>query len=367
MDKKKKVLIVTLFDDNNIGNRLQNYALQQILLSRGTEVTVLNNGYTTRPTLKMTIKTTIQSILGMFGYNEYKSKYKLYISNERKRKANERFDNYNIRNIMIVKNEEAFHMDWSKFDAAIAGSDQIWHKWRDDIYELPFYYLQFMPSEKRLAYAASFGFENFPSKDIRQHELGLRGMKYISCREQLGCVLASDIIGTEVPQVLDPTLLLSALEWRKIEDQASNFAKSQKNYVFVYFLGERTEEYNNWIKHIMELNKINEIIDFSDSDNRDICECGPCGFLSLIDHSDHVFTDSFHCTVFSLLFDKKFTVFRRKQLGFEKMFGRLEDLLASKGKLEHIYGGTSRCASNDFEKLYSNSIHYIDKILDGIS
>lgn len=43
----KRIVIVTLFDDNNIGNRLQNYALQQVLFKCGTDVTVLDNGYTT--------------------------------------------------------------------------------------------------------------------------------------------------------------------------------------------------------------------------------------------------------------------------------------------------------------------------------
>ena len=262
-----------------------------------------------------------------------------------------------------MSNEKIFNKNWSSFDIAIVGSDQIWHKWGDDKLELPFYYLEFMPIEKRAAYAASFGFEEFPEKDREQHKNGLRNMRYISCRELSGCKLVSEAIGRNVPHVLDPTLLLSATDWRKIEDQASEFARSWKNYAFVYFLGEQTVEYKKKIRDVMQTQKIDRIIDFSNYMDKNISKCGPAEFLSLIDHAEWVFTDSFHCTVFSVIFDKKFTVFRREQEGFEKMFGRIEDLLASTNKLKYIYGGTTRVATNDFDKLHSDSLNYIDQII----
>lgn len=360
--KMKKAVIVTLFDDNNIGNRLQNYALQKMLQLRNMEVVVLDNGYTTIPSIIMSLKIYIKEVLCLFGVKKYKDSYKKYYLYNHRRKAMENFDAENIDEIKKVSNKSVFKLDWSQYDLCIAGSDQIWHKWGKDIYELPFYYLQFVPYEMRMAYAASFGFEEFPMEDIEQHKQGLQGMKYISCRELSGCNLVSEITGKKIPQVLDPTLLLGISEWRNIEAQASEFAKNQKNYAFVYFLGEQTDEYRDWIKNIMKTQKIDMLIDFSDYTSQDICNCGPADFLSLIDRAEYVFTDSFHCTVFSVLFDKRFTVFRRKQEGFEKMFGRIEDLLASKGKLENIFGGTSRVASNDFEKLYLESIQYLDKI-----
>lgn len=363
----KKIILVTLFDDNNIGNRLQNYALQKILMSYGIEVVTLNNGYTTQPTLKMTVKAWIQSVLGILGLKNCRRKYQKYIADKKRRTANIEFDRNNIKKIININNDQAFQIDWSEYEVAIAGSDQIWHKWREEDDELPYYYLQFMPPEKRCAYAASFGFEEFPDKDLEQHEKGLKGMRYISCREQSGCDLIKGVIGKEVPRVLDPTLLMKAEEWRKIEGQASDFAKNQKNYAFLYFLGEQTDEYNVYMEQIVRTKDIERIIDFSDYTNSDICECGPSDFLSLIDNARYVFTDSFHCTVFSLLFEKEFTVFRRKQIGFEKMFGRVEDLLASKGKLQHIYGGSKKEATNDFDDLYLCSMQYIDKILNIIS
>ena len=359
----KKIIIVTLFDDNNLGNRLQNYALQQVLLKHGTEVSVIDNGYTTVPNSKEIVKLYIKGVLGCFGFGKYKQQFQKYKITKKIRMASYKFDKNNIRNVIKGSNKEAFEKDWSEYDVAFAGSDQIWHKWKEDDLELPFYYLEFLPKNKRVAYAASFGFEEFPTNDVKQHENGIKGMKFISCREQSGCKLVSSVGRKEVKRVLDPTLLLDAAEWREIACQAADFASIQNDYAFVFFLGEKTEEYNEFIEATVRKYNIAKIID-PFSDNSAFNEFGPCEFLSLIDNAKYVFTDSFHCVVFSVLFDKSFTVFRRKQAGFEKMFGRIEDLLSSKGMLSHIYGGSTVEPSNDFEELYSRSIKYIDDILE---
>lgn len=359
----KKVLLVTLFDENNIGNRLQNFALQHVIMNYGIEVTTLDNFYTTIPSMKNRIKYFVKKIWGCVGSRKYMKQYQEYVFREQRRELNKKFDKINLSIIRKVRNKQSLNMDWSYYDMAIAGSDQVWHKWRADSNELPFYYLQFMPFEKRAAYAASFGFEAFPEQDIEQHRVGLSGMKYISCREETGCSLVKELIGKDVSRVLDPTLLLKAEEWRKIEEQANHFSKSQGNYAFAYFLGELSDEYKMYINDVMQEKGIDRLIDFFDFNDKDICESGPSEFLRLIDRAKYVFTDSFHCTVFSIIFEQDFTVFRRIQPGFEKMFDRIEDLLASTDKLKHIYGGTSQEPRNDFHELYVYSVHYIENIL----
>ena len=271
-----------------------------------------------------------------------------------------KFNKDNITNIKQISNLDAFSENWSDYDLAVAGSDQIWHKWRCDENELPFYYLQFMPKEKRVAYAASFGFEAFPEKDIAQHRIGIEEMRYISCREESGCQLIKELTGRQVPRVLDPTLLLSADRWRKIEALANEDSKCQKNYAFVYFLGNISDEYRAYIDRTVRELGIDRLIYFGDGQTA----CGPCEFISLIDNARFVFTDSFHCTAFSTVFDKKFTVFRRIEPGFEKMFGRIEDLLSSTDKLEHIYGGTTLKPVNNYDELRNVSIKYLEMVLN---
>lgn len=363
MKEKKQAIIVTLFDDNNIGNRLQNYALCQVLFNYGVDVTVIDNGSTHVPNIDETFKIYIKHLLGCIGFKKYEQQYRKFMATKKIREGSYKFDERNIKNILKVNKEEAFCKDWSKYDVAFVGSDQVWHKWTEDPLELPFYYLEFLPESKRVAYASSFGFEEFPTNDIEQHEEGIKGMKYISCRERSGCKLVSNVTGKEVNHVLDPTLLLDVSDWRNIERQASESIKQQEDYIFVYFLGRKTEEYNNYIESIAKKLNINKIIDPLNCNPHEINKFGPCEFLSLIDNAKYVFTDSFHCTVFSILFDKSFTVFKRKQPGFEKMFARIEDLLSSKGKLDCVYGGTNIEASNNFDELYSNSLNYIDNVL----
>lgn len=360
---KKKILLVTLFDNNNIGNRLQNFALYKVLQEKNVEVDVLDNGYTIEATIKDEFKNSIKFFLGLLGFKKYKIKHQKYVFFRRRQKANIAFNNKNIPTVIKMKNKKIFDKDWSEYDLAIVGSDQVWHNWNSFENELSYYYLNFISDNKRVAYAASFGFEEFPKKDYLQHKQGIEQMKFISCREKTGCGLVKQIIKKDVPKVLDPTLLLTAREWMKIGEQASEITKSQKNFAFVFFLGKQSEEYKKYINKIIVELGVNKIIDFNDFKNKSITGCSPEGFVSLINNADYIFTDSFHCTVFSLLFNKEFTVFRRQQPGMEKMFSRIEELLASKDKLGNIYGGSTMKATNDFEKLYSQSMEYIDGVL----
>ncbi len=357
----KKVLLVTLFDETNIGNRLQNYALQKILEDQGAEVTILDNYYTKNFSKKTKLKYAIKKVLWHIGYRRYLKECREYDRINRMRRSIRKFNKNNLTAVKRISNREAFAYDWSEYDLAIAGSDQVWHKWRADPDELPFYYLQFMPVDKRASYAASFGFEAFPERDIDQHRIGLTDMKHISCREKTGCALVKELIGREVPQVLDPTLLLKAEEWRALENQAVPFSKRRKPYAFVFFLGEISDDYQAHIDSVMSERGLREWICFSD---RAVKECGPCEFLRFIDEAAYVFTDSFHCTAFSVVFDKAFTVFRRVEAGFENMFGRIEDLLASTDKLNAVYGGASQEPKCDLDTLRDTSMHYIKQLLE---
>ncbi len=357
----KKVLIVTLYGNHNFGNRLQNYALQKVVESYGFEVTTLDNRNSKIYNIKIRVKHMIKRIFSRF---QNKRRAINRLNNDRLnlsiRDAVCNFNRSNISHIKRIITPKAFYMDWSSYDLAIAGSDQVWHKWGSDIHELPYYYLQFMPPEKRVAYAASFGFEEFPEKDIKQHRIGLQGMREISCREESGCRLVEELTGRRVPRVLDPTLLLSADEWREIEKQSNGIGEKLGKYAFVFFLGKRSQEYTEYIAATMKEKGIEKLINIYDEQ---VGACGPCEFLSLIDHAQFVFTDSFHCTVFSTIFGKDFTAFRRVGTGFEKMFGRIEDLLSSTNKLNHIYGGAQQVPKNNFDELYRDSVQYLETIL----
>lgn len=359
-----KLLLVTMQDNYNIGNRLQNYALTTVLEQYGAEVTNIDNGYTKIPSKREVFKNKIKKFLGVLGSKTYADKYLIFRNLSFRREANCMFTQRYMSKMLKTTFADAFKKDWKEYDLAIVGSDQVWHKWEADELELPYYYLEFLPENKRISYAASFGFEEFPAGDRDQHLKGLREMHTISCRESSGCELVKRETGRNAVQVLDPTLLLSANEWRKIAAPIPEDLHVKKGgYAFLYFLGQIPPEYQAFIDKKIAERRI-KVIDFLDLKDEAIAKCGVGEFLSLIDQADYVFTDSFHCTVFSILFNKEFKVFKRKGEGFEKMYGRIEDLLQATGHTDRAYEPlTENKDAIPYEILYENSRRYLEEVL----
>ena len=365
MSSSRKVLLVTMQDYNNMGNRLQNWALQYVLEQHHLEVTNLDSGYVEERVLssKDKLKKIIKKVLAILGVKKYYQKVQIENNQQTRYRVNKEFSDQQIHNLKKVTYDDVYQRDWNNYDLAIVGSDQVWHKWREVDSELPYYYLEFLPHQKRNSYAASFGFDEFPEEDRQQHIKGIKGMNNISCRESTGCKLVEDIIGKQVPHVLDPTLLLSANDWRKMTQDSNRFSQSQQGYAFMYFLGEKTPEYEAEIDRIIEAKHLKKI-DFLDFTNAEVANCGPKEFVKLIENADYVLTDSFHCCVFSILFGKDFEVFRRKEAGMEKMFSRIEELLLNTGNGDKAYGGLNpELKGTDFDKLRQTSLYYLDKVL----
>ena len=118
--------------------------------------------------------------------------------------------------------------------------------------------------------------------------------------------------------VCDPTLLFNKEEWMSIQKEERLI---KDKYIFCYFLG-KTIEYRKFAERLKEktgykivsLNHLDEYVKYSDqfADEAPF-DIGPSEFLNLIRNAEFVCTDSFHGTVFSLINQKKFFVFRRYQ------------------------------------------------------
>lgn len=137
----------------------------------------------------------------------------------------------------------------------VVGSDQIWHSPK------PYSYLQFIEASKRVSYAPSFGFSAFPEKDADAFRRGLMGIRALSCREQQGCDLIEELTGRKAEKVLDPTLLLTADDWVRIEKKP-DFAVPER-YMLVNMLGTLPPEYEGEIRRICRERKL-QILNISD-------------------------------------------------------------------------------------------------------
>lgn len=298
----RKVAIVTI-QSINYGNRLQNYALSKYL-SRYCKCETLYTGE---------------------GRNSYLGKTKQKIRALRKKNKIDYFCKFdlNIPYSKYVVNSENNEELVNSYDYFITGSDQVWNPLFNFIGDREF--LTFAKPEQRVAYAASIGISQLPQEYVESYRKRLSYFKAISVREDSGAKIIENLIGQEVPVLLDPTMLLDKEDWISVSEKSKYQPKNK--YIFKYILGNKNEKYNQWIDKIAKKNQW-EIFELNDVDQGDNKAVGPAEFIDLIKNSELVCTDSFHGTVFSILFQKKFITFERAvQEGFGKMSSRLDTLL----------------------------------------
>ena len=352
--QKRKVLLVTQYHNWNYGNVLQRYALARHLESCGFEVTHLCDiryVLKLRTKIKANLKLAVKYVLSLLGVEKFRRQFQEKANENRRQERFKKFqDKFTQRKIfssyvgMFSKDKS----EWDEYDYAVTGSDQVWHKWTNIPEELRYYYLEFIERKKRISYAPSFGFSQFPEEDIELHRKGLEGFDRLSCREQEMQPMIRGLTGQEAELVLDPTLLLTPEQWREVASKPEYDVPER--YVLCYILGEITPEYSQAI-HDMAGGL--PVIDVFNIDDPEYYSTHPGEFIYLIDHADFVCTSSFHGTAFSVNFCKNFLVFKRKQKGLEDMFGRIESILSNTGLMNHVYepGMTSRPEAVDSESV----------------
>ena len=322
----KKILLVTIFDNKNLGNRLQHLALQNCLEEMGYEVHSIKYTAVWEKYGRQYIKALCKEFLTLTHLKKYKRNAIRDVTRRRLRiQKFEGFSKRYIHNIHFMEYADAFKRNMSEYDCAVVGSDQVWHNWHMQKKELEFFYLKFMPKRKRVAYAPSFGFTEFSKKDREQHYKGLMEMRALSCREADGCDMIRNLTGRKAEYVLDPTLLYDADRWEKYETKPPIIENDTKYYL-LYYIGEITANQKRYIETIVKKHNLC-IVNVLDPDTNYFEKIGPNEFLWLIHHAEYVMTDSFHATVFSIIYNKKFLVCKRNSKSMQKMFGRIQNLL----------------------------------------
>lgn len=234
---------------------------------------------------------------------------------------NTKFHNekYLIRRMLI----NPWHL--SKYDYFVTGSDQVWNP----VYKLVKYvmYLRFALKRKRIAVAASFGMSDIPEECQEIVARYLKGMHYISVRENSGKKIVEKYTNHSCDVFPDPTLLISKDAWNVlIKDIKIDLPK---RYMMVYFLGDFCAARKTFIEVAAE--KYNcEIVWINDDEHPEYYTIDPAEFVYVLKHSQMVVTDSFHGCVFSIVFQKRFAVFRREGYQYD-MFDRIETLLNAVG------------------------------------
>lgn len=307
---------ITLDGYQNYGNVLQSYALQQVLSQYGQVDCLWHSADNFMPRIwnKWNWKWCLKFL---FNRNRFRTRlFSPYQGMEIVRQG--KIKDWCDRNINIVMREGILSNVSEEYDFFVVGSDQVWNPYNPTLEDC---FLFFAPKEKRIAYAASFSCTELPTDKMAVFKKGIREMAHISVREELGAEMVEEIIEQNVPVVVDPTLLLSPNDWRKTYRQPTWYCG--EDYILTYFLGERPD----FVSRLEEKTGM-RVINCLDESIYEHYVMGPDEFLWAIDHAKLVYTDSFHGTVFSILFRTPFVVFNRAGNDIVKKMGsRIDTLL----------------------------------------
>lgn len=318
-----KIGIVTITDLTNYGNRLQNYAMYYLLTKRFQCEVVSITSNMDKPYCNGNylawIKERIAGVLCVFPVWAEKRFGSNITRWENFRKWNKLIPSKTYHESKMLPGEIG-----NEFDYFIAGSDQIWN-YNFSAEHFDDYFLKFTTKNKKIAVSASFGVDELPDKWKSLYSDSLQEFYGISVREDAGQAIIQDLLGIDVPVLIDPTMMLTKNEWLAVSRKPR--VDCSKPYVLKYYLGDEAEEekIDVWAKE--NGYKVYELL------NKDIPElysAGPGEFISLISNAALVCSDSFHCIVFSIIFSKPFLVYARQGSG-NYMTSRLDTLLKKFG------------------------------------
>ena len=339
---KKKIGIVTINDNNNYGNRLQNYATQSYLEKLGFVTETLKNK---EP------------------YNE-KRKFIVRLLKNRLKKNNQIlsgrkncFEDFNKNIKFSTNNITAFSNIKNKYDYFVVGSDQVWNPNIGRLRDVDL--LMFANDKQKISFSASFGIEEIPNENRKKVKKELSKFKAISVREDAGKKIISKIVNrNDVEVLIDPTMLLSSDEWDVVAKKPKqvNLLKNNK-YILNYFLGELSDNRKKEIERVAKENKC-DIISILDKKSP-FYLTGPSEFLYLEKNAFLICTDSFHSSVFAILYNKPFLVFSREGNG-NKMNSRIETLL-NKFELKNRKFNDKKIIENNLKHDYSNAYEILEK------
>ena len=331
----KKVAIVTLIGYYNYGNRLQNYATQEVIRGLGYKVQTVvyyKRVVAKKGPLNVVIKRKMVSFFNKTNKERYHAFKNKLINTLYKDLMNERHEAFKLFTQMNISETDVLYDDYifndlpDDYNFFVTGSDQVWHPFNDN---KPLYFLTFAPKEKRIAYAPSFGFAELPESCFEEYKKYISEIPHLSVREQSGADIIKKLTGREAAVLVDPTLMLTKEKWISISKPAMH--KPTGRYLLTYFLGNLSYDTKKLIKTI-STHKNLEVVQLASFKDKKRFSADPAEFIDYVNSSDIVLTDSFHGAVFSILFEKPFIVFDRIHEG-PSMITRVETLL-SKFKLE---------------------------------
>lgn len=306
-----KVGIITIHNSPNYGACLQSFALYQYLKLQDYNVEMIDLHRPYHADYKQSHKyvTYAESMLPLA--QRLKRKIKRLINKSKQQQippqkvfnpAIKKIESFNSQ-IKLSKpfyGVDELYSNPPQYDIYITGSDQVWNP--SQKYCIEPYFLTFVKQGKRISYASSIGQEFLPNKVAKDYKRWLKYYDAISVREQKAQKLLCALTKRDIEKVSDPTFLLDVDFWQNL-----SIKPETDNYIMLFTL----EKDNNQLsyakkiakesgKRLIVISQWNNNQD-TDSDCIWINDAGPKEWLGYIAHANMVITDSFHCSVFSII------------------------------------------------------------------
>lgn len=317
-----KVGILTFHDAHNYGAVLQAFALKRYIQKLGYEVRIVNYHHETMP-------------------DDYP------------RENNEiRWEKFNKFIQELVDNEEAIctkEEDLEKLDMDfwICGSDQIWNTEITRGFNKGFL-LDFNTNGKKISYAVSMGIPELPREFEEDFKKSLNKIDEISVREESLQQYAQKFTDKNIEKTLDPTLLLDRSDYDDLI-----LENKHGEYVLIYALIP-DKRLTQIAKRVSEEKGI-KIIELNDKriENyfcEQISNAGPDEFLTLIKNAKAIVSNSFHGTLFSILFKKEF--YTVPMLNRNSRMKSLLKIVCMEDRLIEEFEDLEKIKEQDFERAY---------------
>lgn len=357
----KKVGLLTFHRAVNYGAVLQTYALNCILKKYGADIEIIDY----RNELIEAYYKFISSEIG------FKANIKSMLFYLIQRKRNKQFIRFQIERLDLSKkiyNYKNISEIKDKYDCFIVGSDQVWNYTctKGD----KNYLFDFMDESNDLySYAACIGKMSDWQLAYMNFKDSLSKFRYISVREQQTKQLLEEQYNIASRVDLDPTLLLESYEW----DAIAKKPEIEYEYILAYSvnLPERVRSIANSIakkmnKKLIIITLNNKFVAKNGEINKSLAS--PEEFLGYIKNAKFVITNSFHGTVFSVIYKKQFITIMNNKNGLDN--SRLVSLMNSLGLEKNLINDTLEYDEIDFQsvdaklhKMREDSIEYLENII----
>lgn len=303
-----KIAIVTVYDSVvNFGSFLQAYAMSKVLESRGHEVFFVrrmpNDEILKRFNRLAKIQNSVSSKKGIKAkFLSQRSKYVI----QREMDANKNRYKCSLSDWKSIKIINPAEIEDCGIQLVICGSDEIWNIHNKDI-DLDFYSCGWVKHIPKLAYAISSG-NSKTSEYLNDPEFfnAVGDFCKILPRDQMTQSMISDITNVKESIVCDPTLLLGQ-DGFTLTNKGKEFGK----YILVYsyFLTRKEKKFIKKYARNNGLKIISPCIYSSIAD--EVVYTSALDFPSLVFNAECVYTTTFHGTIFSLMFAKRFCALSR--------------------------------------------------------